>query len=469
MLNGCQSEVNAIYIAFVRVLVCSGWFGLKWIAPIAILVWSLTSQVYAWETAETSSILETSKAGLVKIVVSGNWGSNNPKEDFGSGFVVNAEGFVISAAHLFSSQWQDMRIDGRIAYLNNDDVDGRRNLTELNLVSKNEATDVALLKFVEKPEGMRPLPVRLELPTQSDKLFILGFPGGQNLSTKYPIEFVGLVNPHKFQFQGVANLGNSGGPILDENGFVVGIDQSAEIEKNQVPINNTYLAVPAKDFLFPKDFDSTKVRPLFQNPGLDIGVQNGTGWNLNSINEALNDFAQGEKSPFCNVPVKSTWNVRKNPTKGFLIAPPFGSELLKSEFQFEFLVRQKEKYLVEQQRREDSGDFGRSPFGVIPVSNQTILLSKIMIDQSLDEQSKIVPFIFQNIGKRKIIFQYFPRFFGRLDFKPKDADLALILCGQNGTLPDKVYFPLCESLVKQALRGYFDQDNPCLPGKSKLQ
>jgi Trypsin-like peptidase domain len=342
-----------------------------------ILIGIAPGPASAWVKAQIGDILELSKAGLVKIIVTGRSTNNKILTDYGSAFVVTSDGFVISAAHLLSHKWQDMTVSGRLAYLNNDDVSQRDKLTDLEIIYKDDGTDIALLRFVDEPEGLRALPLRSAVPSGSEPLFIMGFPGGQSHSTHYQVTFEGLESEHRFQFQGVANFGNSGGPILDQNGYVVGIDLEVQAKKNGVPITNTYLAALTKDFPVPKGFKLSTIRPLFQDPEKINDGQFSSVWNEARVKRYLTYFSSTEQQKFCNVSIPSDWLVRRDPTRGFLVAPPSQSDLFKAPFKFEFSVKKREDYVAQQERREASGEFGPTPFHFIPLGNQTLFLSDI--------------------------------------------------------------------------------------------
>jgi hypothetical protein len=431
----------------------------------ALLIGTTPRLTGAWVKPTTGEILELSKAGLVKIVVTGRSKSDEILSDYGSGFAITSDGFVVSAAHLFSHDWQDVSVFGRIAYLNNDDVLHRDALTELKVVYKDVGTDIALLRFLAKPEGLRALPLRTSVPTVAEPLFVLGFPGGQNNSTNYQVAFQSLVSEHRFQFQGVANFGNSGGPILDENGYVVGIDLAIQAEINSVPITNTYLAGLTRDFPTPTGFKPSTIRPFFQNPGALSDGPFSPVWNDESIKRSFADFTKAKQQKACNMSMPSDWSLVKDPKRGFIVLPPSQTDLSNASFRLEFSVRERENYVTQQEQREASGRFGPTPFHFIPLGNQTLILSDI--DMGTNAGRVRTPLVFQLLAdNRPLLFQYFPRKFGPLDFHPGNADSAILFCEQNGTVPPVLFVALCESMARQALSGYYGHDNPCLPGSS---
>ncbi|WP_165418055.1 S1 family peptidase [Rhizobium ruizarguesonis] len=419
----------------------------------------------AWEKPQPNYIYDLSKAGVVKIVVRGT-SDNKEFLDFGSGFVLNSDGYVISAAHLFPDDLKGGIFEGRVAYFNNDDDSHHENLTPLTLISKDNISDIALLKFDTKPLGMRPLPLSTTPPNPYDTLWILGFPGGKDTSTAYPVVFQGLQGAFKFEFQGIANFGNSGGPILDSEGYVVGIDSSAETKIHDVEIKNTYLGSLAKNFIAPDGFIISDVKPLFVTNRLLNQIGGSPDWSKQSVSDTLADVATGNQKSFCNFSVRADWIVIHDSKKGIGIMPPVGSALADAKFEFEFLVREKEKYIEEQEQQEIKGVLGPSPFHRIPAAGQSLMLEAIDTGRNSARQLQLLPFAFNSADSNPYVFQYFPRYFGPLDYQPPAANSGFLLCSENGSLPSYLFLKLCEILIKNTMSGYYSNDNPCLPGTS---
>lgn len=99
-----------------------------------------------------------------------------------------------------------------------------------SVVFRSEKDDVAVLKLDKAPDYLSPLPVASTDLTGGTKVYAIGSPGlGKDVLTQTISE--GLVSSPKRMVDGVAwvqhsaavNPGNSGGPLLDEHGQVVGI------------------------------------------------------------------------------------------------------------------------------------------------------------------------------------------------------------------------------------------------------
>ncbi len=144
----------------------------------------------------------------------------------GSGFVVDAEGHIVTAAHVVDGA---SRITIRFA-------DGTSRVATLQ--GTDDATDIAVLKV--DPDGLTLNPLELGSSASlrvGDEVAAIGSPFGyaSSLSTGI-VSGVdrtiqapnGFTVAHAIQTDAALNPGNSGGPILDADGRVIGVaDQIA--------------------------------------------------------------------------------------------------------------------------------------------------------------------------------------------------------------------------------------------------
>ncbi len=159
------------------------------------------------------------------------------KASAGSGFIVDDEGLVLTNAHVVA-------IDGRpyprlYVYLKPDQLTGsssrdlRRRLP-VKLVDLDRDLDIALLRIQEATPGLKAL--RLADPGDvhiGEPVVALGHPetGGLWTLTTGTIssvvaDFGGVEGKDVFQTEASVNRGNSGGPLIDAYGHVVGINSS---------------------------------------------------------------------------------------------------------------------------------------------------------------------------------------------------------------------------------------------------
>src|SRR5829696_6217246 len=159
--------------------------------------------------------------GVVEIAAGGSGSSAT-----GSGFVVDAEGHIVTAAHVVD--------DARSIKVTFADGTTRT----ATLTGKDDATDVAVLKI--DPSGLTLHPLALGSSASlevGDALAAIGSPFGYEESFSTGIVSGldrtiqapnGFTVAHAIQTDAALNPGNSGGPIVDSSGRVIGIaDQIA--------------------------------------------------------------------------------------------------------------------------------------------------------------------------------------------------------------------------------------------------
>jgi S1-C subfamily serine protease len=166
----------------------------------------------------------------------------------GSGFVLNAEGEIVTNAHVVTEESGDDREAAEQVYVEFPD----RNVVPAEIVGFDPFVDVALLKI--KPDGFDLQPLRLGDDRDlrvGQPVAAIGSPFGEQQSLS-----VGVVSAThrtvqsltKFEIAGAIqtdasiNPGNSGGPLLDAGARVIGINQ--QIETNSGANDGVGFAVP---------------------------------------------------------------------------------------------------------------------------------------------------------------------------------------------------------------------------------
>jgi serine protease Do len=139
----------------------------------------------------------------------------------GSGFVISADGYVITNAHVVSNIF-----DGGIIHITFEN--GER--YEVDLVNYDEDSDIALLKIKEN-QIQFPFVVWGSTPEVGEKTIAIGSP----LNLAFSATFGNVSALDRFvpnapafvlfiQTDAAVNPGNSGGPLFNENGEVIGIN-----------------------------------------------------------------------------------------------------------------------------------------------------------------------------------------------------------------------------------------------------
>lgn len=159
----------------------------------------------------------------------------------GSGFFVGDEGYVMTNAHVVgvANSVQIKTSDGIELLATVEAVDRMR--------------DVALLKSpIRMPD---PIPIKTELPAVAQDVFVIGSPMDESLSstvTKGIVSAIrmGDVNGMRFiQADAAISPGNSGGPLLDHKGNVIGISVQKVVAKGAeslglfIPIDDAFYAL----------------------------------------------------------------------------------------------------------------------------------------------------------------------------------------------------------------------------------
>lgn len=185
----------------------------------------------------------------------------------GTGFFINEQGEIITNAHVVDeakSVWVQIPSLGK-------------SILDVDVISVNPEKDLALLQL--RQEGLAQ--VRQELGSvpyvalgdsdtirRSDEVLALGYPLGQQ-SLKSTTGIVSGRERHFIQTSAPLNPGNSGGPLLNTQGQVVGVN-SAIIAGAQ----NVGYAIPINDLkIILKDMHDTK---LIRKPFLGIIFTNAT-------------------------------------------------------------------------------------------------------------------------------------------------------------------------------------------------
>lgn len=145
----------------------------------------------------------------------------------GSGFCVGRGDILLSNAHVVRSA--DRVTVTTFAYSKNELV--RQDDVGASVIYVNQAEDVAVLQLDPGKRNLAPIPVARKSPAAGEKICALGSPGlGGQILTQSISEGIVSAGAREFggqswlQHTAAVNPGNSGGPLLNEMGEVVGIN-----------------------------------------------------------------------------------------------------------------------------------------------------------------------------------------------------------------------------------------------------
>jgi serine protease Do len=149
----------------------------------------------------------------------------------GSGVIVDSSGYIITNAHVVEGA---QRIHVALAMPSSSDPDqiapvGKQRVVDARLVGLHKDTDLALLKIEET--GLPTLAVGAHRAVhQGELVFAMGSPEGlENSVTMGVVSSVGRqADPSRpmvyIQTDAPINPGNSGGPLVDSEGYLIGIN-----------------------------------------------------------------------------------------------------------------------------------------------------------------------------------------------------------------------------------------------------
>lgn len=135
----------------------------------------------------------------------------------GTGFFVSNRGHLITNEHVVSGCSKVM-VRGAVAP------------TVAEVIATDKANDLALLKANVTPPRIANIRPNQERVQPGDKVVLIGYPMEHGITGQYAVSTAQVINlrgpmdePKWIQFTDSAQQGNSGGPLLDDGGNVIGV------------------------------------------------------------------------------------------------------------------------------------------------------------------------------------------------------------------------------------------------------
>lgn len=136
----------------------------------------------------------------------------------GTGFFLNADGHIITNNHVVANCKATPRVRGAMAAM------------DAPVIATDPANDLALLKVAAVPVDYAHLRGDNPALAAGEELTVVGFPGQQGAQGVMVTQQAKLVQPYGpqgetkwVQFSNTVQQGNSGGPLLDSSGNVIGV------------------------------------------------------------------------------------------------------------------------------------------------------------------------------------------------------------------------------------------------------
>lgn len=212
----------------------------------SMAIWSipiiLAFGVAVWLLAPSrnrDNTLSLAQATVLIVVLDGN----DELCGFGSGFFVRDSQTVATNHHVIASVIDDIpgEIDCKNLVVGISDESGLRveRFVAAKVLRSDEVSDVALLEVLDT-EGLRknPMSTRDDEPRLGDAIQIFGYPAIGGASLTVTDGFLGGVDESQsVPFYKTASQiagGNSGGPVVDKNGLVIGLAAAAYADADEV-------------------------------------------------------------------------------------------------------------------------------------------------------------------------------------------------------------------------------------------
>ena len=135
----------------------------------------------------------------------------------GTGFYVTKDGYIVTNAHVVRECKSNIAISGIAP-------------GEAQIVARDDDVDLALLKARDYAPAIGYLRINEGELKAGDDLIVMGYAGEQGASGHYSFVKSKLIDTHGpqgqshwLQFSNAAQKGNSGGPLLDTSGHVIGV------------------------------------------------------------------------------------------------------------------------------------------------------------------------------------------------------------------------------------------------------
>ena len=137
----------------------------------------------------------------------------------GTGFFVSYSGHIITNAHVVPGCSQVI-------------IRGTVPSTEAEILKVDTVNDLALLQTSAVPLDIASLSTSNQGLHESDRVVVIGYPGEHSVTGLYKLVESSVISDHGpqgepgwVQFKSAADHGNSGGPLLDATGNVIGVVQ----------------------------------------------------------------------------------------------------------------------------------------------------------------------------------------------------------------------------------------------------
>ncbi len=214
----------------------------------------------------------------------------------GTGFVIDRQGMILTNRHVATPWEGDGELlrrgwSGETVILTVTFADTERELPArvFQVSQEVDAASLQIRPFAGRPvvQGIESDPEKLR---QGQRIAIIGFPGGVETNgrtiTSLTTDVISKASLNKeLQFDAAVNPGNSGGPIFNERGEVIGLVYGVGVDREGGRLHGVYYGVPIR-FTTGLLVEPKKIAPAgFQ--GLEESVQGLKGLSPKTVSSAF--------------------------------------------------------------------------------------------------------------------------------------------------------------------------------------
>tara|TARA_B100000686_G_scaffold185109_2_gene191978 strand:+ start:5163 stop:6305 length:1143 start_codon:yes stop_codon:yes gene_type:complete len=214
---------------------------------LLIILFTLPDPVIASDFNPTN--LYAGAAESIVMVI--GWDSKKGKKSFGAGSIIHKDGLVLTNAHIIINKENKKPFKKLFIILKPNQVTGNfkkdtSRIYKSSLINYSENLDLALIKIGPGSAGKFPAIKFTDssLVSIGDPVLAIGHPENGGLWSLTTGTISSKINNFKeisgknvFQTETSLNRGNSGGPLIDKNGRLVGINSNfSRINKEGLPV-----------------------------------------------------------------------------------------------------------------------------------------------------------------------------------------------------------------------------------------
>ncbi len=207
----------------------------------AVSICVLTS---AEDAVSPAKIYAAYKSAVLKVTATGELYNHERELSTGSGFVLNRGGLAVTSNHVVFDEPDNYKsVTITVSIGPNKEAIQR----QATVVATDKTHDIALLQVDGGPMPGAVLLGQSESVAIGDEIAVMGFP------LKYDLSIVrGLLSSapatDKWQTDSALNRGNSGGPVFDRTGQVIGVAAAGAVMADGIPVEGIKFLVPIDSF-----------------------------------------------------------------------------------------------------------------------------------------------------------------------------------------------------------------------------